>query len=139
MPRRANSGVKVGQMAGIGVAIIGFLVIAALLVKLIAGDILGGGSGKRRGNAIPLSLTSYRDNANSLRGNSYSIDGQIEEMLKWSKQGRLLVLKPRMVSLRCLFRFWFFGVSECEFGKGHRDANRRSGVSRGDIGRRINR
>jgi len=92
MPRRASSGVNVGQMAGIAAAIIGFFVIAALLIKLIVGD-LGGVTGKgKRGNvnAAALSLTSYRDNANSLRGNIYKIDGKIEEMLKWSPEGRLI-------------------------------------------------
>lgn len=80
-------------MAGIAVAIIGFFVIAALLVKLIAGDIIGvGNSGGRSGgkNATLLSLSSYRDNANSLRGNIYQIEGKIEEMLRWSEAGRLI-------------------------------------------------
>lgn len=92
MPRRASSGGNIGQMAGIAVAIIAFFVIAALLIKLIAGDFIGGAAGGKRkiGNADPLSLTSYRDNANSLRGNLYQIDGKIEEMLRWSENGRLI-------------------------------------------------
>ena len=93
MPRRASSGVNVGQMVGIAVAIVGFFVIAALLVKLIAGDFIGGSSGGNRGgggNATPLTLSTYRDNANSLRGNVYEIEGKIEEMLRWSDRGRLI-------------------------------------------------
>jgi len=82
-----------GQMVGIAVAIIGFFVIAGLLIKLIAGDFISGGGGKGNkisGNAAPLSLVSYRDNANSLRGNSYKLEGRIEEMLRWSETGRLI-------------------------------------------------
>lgn len=95
MPRRASSGVNVGQIAGIAVAIIGFLVIAALLFKLIAGDLIGGGggSGKKRSsaNATMLSLTTYRDNGNSLRGNVYRVEGKVEETLRWTPdRGRLI-------------------------------------------------
>lgn len=88
MPRRASSGVNIGQMVGIAVAIIAFFAIAALLIKLIAGDMIGGGG--RVGKANALNLTSYRDNANSLRGNLYRIEGKIEEMLRWSEDGRLI-------------------------------------------------
>lgn len=93
MPRRASSGVNIGQMVGIAVAIIAFFAIAALLIKLIAGDIVGvggSGGGGRVGKANVLNLTSYRDNANSLRGNLYRIEGKIEEMLRWSEDGRLI-------------------------------------------------
>ncbi len=95
MPRRASSGVNVGQIAGIAVAIIGFLVIAALLIKLIAGGLIGGGgeSSKKRvsGNVSALNLTTYRNNANSLRGNVYQIEGRVEETLRWTAdRGRLI-------------------------------------------------
>lgn len=77
-------------MVGIAVAIIGFFVIAALLVKVIAGDYFSGPKRSGGGNATALSLASYRDNANSLRGNNYQIQGRIEEMLRWSESGRLI-------------------------------------------------
>ena len=84
-----------GQIAGIAVAIIGFLVIAALLIKLIAGGLIGGGgeSSKKRvsGNVSALNLTTYRNNANSLRGNVYQIEGRVEETLRWTAdRGRLI-------------------------------------------------
>jgi len=95
MPRRASSGVNVGQIAGIAVAIIGFLVIAALLIKLIAGGLIGGGGdgNKKRvsGNVSSLNLTTYRNNANSLRGNVYQVEGRVEETLRWTAdRGRLI-------------------------------------------------
>lgn len=95
MPRRASSGVNVGQIVGIAVAILGFLVIAALLIKVIAGDLIGdgggGGSKASSGNTSSLSLTTYRSNANSLRGNVYRVEGKVEETLRWTAdRGRLI-------------------------------------------------
>jgi hypothetical protein len=96
MARRASSGINIGQIAGIAAAILGFVVIAALLFKLIAGGLLsdGGGksSGKRSGaNATQLNLSTYRTNGNSLRGNVYRVEGRVEETLRWTPdRGRLI-------------------------------------------------
>ncbi|MEO0413617.1 MAG: hypothetical protein AAF226_01545 [Verrucomicrobiota bacterium] len=92
MPRRASSGVNMGMIGGIAAALIGFIIIAALLIKLIVGDLIGGdgGSSKVSGRVSTLNLATYRDRAHSLRGNSYKIDGTIEEMLKWTENGRLI-------------------------------------------------
>ncbi len=97
MARRASSGINVGQIAGIAAALLGFVVIAVLLFKLIAGGLFGGGGGAKpsakraAGNASPLSLATYRDNANSLRGNVYRVEGKVEETLRWtSDRGRLI-------------------------------------------------
>ncbi len=96
MARRASSGINVGQIAGIAVAILGFLVVAALLFKLIAGDLIGGGTGGSKhsnsnSNASMLNLTTFRENANSLRGNVYRIEGKVEETLRWTPdRGRLI-------------------------------------------------
>lgn len=94
MPRRASSGANVGMIAGISVAILGFIVVAALLFRLIAGDLFGGGeSGGRtsNANATALNLATYRDNGNSLRGNIYRVEGRVEETLRWTPdRGRLI-------------------------------------------------
>ena len=96
MARRASSGVNIGQIAGIGFAILGFLVVAALLFKLIAGDLIGSGlsSGAKKhsnSNAAMLNLVTFRENANSLRGNVYRIEGKVEETLRWTPdRGRLI-------------------------------------------------
>jgi hypothetical protein len=95
MPRRASSGINIGQIAGIAAAVLGFVVIAALLFKLIAGGLFGGGdkpSTKRsNSNAAFLSLETYRSNGNSLRGNVYRVEGKVEETLRWTAdRGRLI-------------------------------------------------
>lgn len=101
MPRRASSGVNVGQIAGIAAALLGFVVIAALLFKLIAGGLFGDGGGKTGsrksgGSASPLSLTTYRENGNSLRGNVYRVEGKVEETLRWTPdRGRLISFEAR--------------------------------------------
>lgn len=84
-----------GQIAGIAAALLGFVVVAALLFKLIAGGILGGGDSKSTkrssGKASPLNLMTYRDNGNSLRGNVYHVEGKVEETLRWTPdRGRLI-------------------------------------------------
>jgi len=101
MPRRASSGINVGQIAGIAAAILGFAVIAALLFKLIAGGLFGDGGGEARsrksdGKASPLNLVTYRDNGNSLRGNVYRVEGKVEETLRWTPdRGRLISFEAK--------------------------------------------
>lgn len=89
MARRASSGISVGHILGIAAAIIGFFVMAFLLFRIVAD--VGGGSSKRQSSAVALSVSEYLENANSLRGNVYSLKGKIEERLKWTPdRGRLI-------------------------------------------------
>lgn len=94
MPRRASSGINIGQAAGIAAALLGFAIVAVLLFKLVAGGLFGGGpadSGRGRGDAAPLNLATYRDDGNSLRGNVYRVEGKVEEILRWTPdRGRLI-------------------------------------------------
>lgn len=95
MPRRASSGINVGQIAGIAAAVLGFLVIAALLFKLIGGGLLGDGEKPSArgstGRVSLLTLATYRSNGNSLRGNVYRVEGKVEETLRWTPdRGRLI-------------------------------------------------
>jgi hypothetical protein len=97
MPRRASSGINLGQILGIGGAIILFLVAAALLIRVLGGGFLGSGSGsgggKTTGNASDLQIPTYIDNANSLRGNVYKVSGKVEEILKYTPdRGRLITV-----------------------------------------------
>ena len=95
MPRRASSGINIGQILGIGAALVGFFVAAVLLVKVVAGDFLGGGSdggsGRATKNATELNIGTYIDNSRSLGGNVYRFDGKVEETLRWTPdRGRLI-------------------------------------------------
>lgn len=94
-----------GQIAGIAAAVLGFVVVAALLVKLVAGGLLGDGDSKSSaskrnlGKASPLNLLTYRDNGNSLRGNVYRVEGKVEETLRWTPdRGRLISFEARDVT-----------------------------------------
>lgn len=97
MSRRASSGIQIGQVIGIGVALLGFVAAAALIFRLVLGGWTspGGNTGKRSArDAAMINLATYRDNANSLRGNLYRIDGKVEEMLRWTPdRGRLISLE----------------------------------------------
>ncbi|MDA8908550.1 MAG: hypothetical protein P1U81_03765 [Verrucomicrobiales bacterium] len=103
MPRRASSGANVGMIAGIAAAILGFMVVAALLFRLIAGDMFGGsesGSGGANAKATALNLVTYRDNGNSLRGNIYRVEGRVEETLRWTPdRGRLISFEANDATL----------------------------------------
>ncbi|MBL9154533.1 MAG: hypothetical protein JNK37_18785 [Verrucomicrobiales bacterium] len=100
MPRRASSGINLGQILGIAGAILGFIVAAVLLIRVVGGDFLGGSSGGgpgrsggSLGNASELQVATYIDNANSLRGNVYKVSGKIEEILKYTPdRGRLITV-----------------------------------------------
>jgi len=91
MARRASSGISVGHILGIAAAIIGFFVMAFLLFRIVSN--VGGGSAKGHSSAVSLSVSEYLKNANSLRGNVYSLKGTVEERLKWTPdRGRLVSL-----------------------------------------------
>lgn len=92
-----------GMIAGIAAAILGFIVVAALLFRLIAGDMFGGVEGTSRkssANATALNLVTYRDNGNSLRGNVYRVEGKVEETLRWTPdRGRLISFEAQDATL----------------------------------------
>ncbi len=92
MPRRASSGISIGQIIGISAAIAGFLVAAFLLYRIVGGGMLGS-SHANVGSAEELKLVDYLENANSLRGNVYRVAGTVEERIKWTPdKGRLISL-----------------------------------------------
>lgn len=98
MPRRASSGINIGQILGICGALLGFLVAAVLLFKVVGNDLFSGGGSKKGGsktlgNASELQVDTYIDNGNSLRGNVYKVSGKVEEILKYTPdRGRLITL-----------------------------------------------
>ena len=40
----------------------------------------------------PLDVTAYRTSANSLKGNSYKLEGEVMNLLAWSPSGRLIAI-----------------------------------------------
>ncbi len=94
MPRRASSGISKGQLTGLALVLLGVVVVGYLLLRIVAGDLVGFDSRARA--ATELSLSEYLENANSLRGNVYEVTGVIEEQLKWTAEnGRLFSLDAK--------------------------------------------
>ncbi len=103
MARRASKGISIGHILGIGAAILGFVIVGALVIKFALGAFLGGGktpagtssaaSGNAPATAPEMRVREYLDSAEGLRGNFYKLSGKVEEMLKWSdSEGRLVSL-----------------------------------------------
>lgn len=85
MPRRASSSIHPGIIIG---------AVAAIVVAVIAGKSLIGKKSAAFGDVAKLSVGELLDNGNSLRGNEYVIEGQIEEKLQWtSDRGQLVSVR----------------------------------------------
>ena len=82
MPRRASSGINPGILIGVGV-----LVVAAL----VAGKFLISGKSSPFTDAAQLDVEQYMENANSMRGNEYVLEGKIDEKLRWTPDRGQLV------------------------------------------------
>lgn len=72
------------------------LVVATLLVA-VAILAAGGWHAFSRANdpfrtATPLDLAAYETSANSLRGNTYKIKGEIVNLLAWAPSGRIIAV-----------------------------------------------
>ena len=75
MPRRASSGANPLTI------IIVLLVLAAVGYALKA--FIGGGKDEAFADTPELSISDFQENANSLRGNTYRIDGTVDEKLRF--------------------------------------------------------
>ncbi len=85
MARRASSHLHPGIIIG---------AIAAIVVAVIAGKSLLGKKSSSFGEIAKLSVDELLENGNSLRGNEYVIEGQIDEKLQWtSDRGQLVSVK----------------------------------------------
>jgi tetrahydromethanopterin S-methyltransferase subunit F len=82
MARRASSHLHPGIIIG---------AIVAVLLVIIAGKSLVGKKSAAFGDVAKLSVGELLDNGNSLRGNEYVIEGQIEEKLQWTTDRGQLV------------------------------------------------
>jgi hypothetical protein len=85
MARRASSSIHPGVIIG---------AVAAIAVAVIAGKSLLGKKSASFRDIAPLSVEELLENGNSLRGNEYVIEGQIDEKLQWTHdRGQLVSVK----------------------------------------------
>lgn len=84
MARRASSSIHPGVIIG---------AIAALVVLIVVGkSFLGSKSESMSGNK--LEITELLENGNSLQGNEYVVEGQVDEKLQWTAdRGQLVSLR----------------------------------------------
>jgi hypothetical protein len=85
MARRASSRLNPGIIIGAA---------AAIVVAILAGKSLLGKKAASFGDVSPLDIEELLENGNSLRGNEYVVDGQIDEKLQWTTdRGQLVSVK----------------------------------------------
>mgnify|MGYP000053030062 CR=1 FL=1 len=85
MARRASSRINPGLIIG---------GIALLAAAIFGGKALIGKKASGFGDVAPLEITELLENGNSLRGNEYVIEGQIDEKLQWtSDRGQLVSVR----------------------------------------------
>lgn len=85
MARRASSNIHPGIIIG---------AIVAIALAVIAGKSLIGKKSSGFGDVAKLSVDELLENGNSLRGNEYVVEGQIDEKLQWTTdRGQLVSVK----------------------------------------------
>jgi hypothetical protein len=85
MARRASSSLHPGVLLGIA---------AAVVVAIVAGQSLFKKKKPGFGDVSPMNIEDFLENGNSLRGNEYSLEGKIDEKLRWTTH------RGQIVSLR---------------------------------------
>lgn len=87
MPRRASSRLNPVHIIGISVIIVLAFIGGKLILKERSGEELSGNK---------LNIRSAVDNANSLRGNEYVVEGTLNEQLHWDADaGQVVSLKVK--------------------------------------------
>jgi hypothetical protein len=87
MARRASSRPNPGIILGAA---------ATIAVAVFAGKSLLAKKSSSFGEGAPLQIEDLLENGNSLRGNEYVIEGQIDEKLQWtSDRGQLVSLRVK--------------------------------------------
>lgn len=87
MARRASSSLHPGVFIGIAVAVV---------LAIIGGKSLIRKKPAGFANVNPLNVEEFLENGNSLRGNEYSIEGEIDEKLRWTtNRGQAVSLRVK--------------------------------------------
>ena len=85
MARRASSSLHPGIIIG---------AIAAVVVAVVAGKSMLGKKATSFGDVATLQMDELLENGNSLRGNEYVVEGQIDEKLQWTTaRGQLVSVR----------------------------------------------
>jgi len=85
MSRRASSSIHPGIIA---------IAVAVLVVAIFVGRSFLGGKSTGFGNVPELDIRQMFDNANSMRGNEYLVQGQVNEKLLWTPdRGQFISLR----------------------------------------------
>jgi len=85
MPRRASSSIHPGIIV---------ISVVILVVLIVGGKMLVGNKSSGFGSMPPLDINQMFENANSMRGNEYVIDGQVNEKLLWTPdRGQFISLR----------------------------------------------
>ncbi len=85
MPRRASS--KLNPIHLIGATLV-------LIVAFVGGKLLMKGGSKTDISGTSLQIDAAVENANSLRGNEYVVEGKIDDQIRWvSGVGQVISLK----------------------------------------------
>ena len=82
MARRASSSIHPGIIIG---------AIAAIIVAVVAGKSMLGKKSASFGDIATLQVDELLENGNSLRGNEYVVEGQIDQKLQWTTDRGQLV------------------------------------------------
>ena len=85
MARRRNRQSK-GSSAVVGVILFVLLLAGGLAAFKFLG---GGGKGGFHG-LTHLNVGEFLENSKSLQGNTYKVEGRVEDQLAWSQEGRIL-------------------------------------------------
>ena len=85
MPRRASSGISPGLLIGVVIA------IAALF---FGGKMIFSEKSKKSLSGAELDMATVEENANSLRGNEYVVEGKIDDQVLWTAdRGQVVSIK----------------------------------------------
>ena len=85
MPRRASSGISPALLIGVAIAI---------AAAFFGGKFLFSDKGKTSISGSPLDMETVEENANSLRGNEYVVEGKIDDQVLWTADhGQVVSLK----------------------------------------------
>ncbi|MEM1086009.1 MAG: hypothetical protein AAGI48_18005 [Verrucomicrobiota bacterium] len=85
MPRRASSGINPALLIGVAIAVV---------AAFFGGKFVFSGKSEKALSGSELDMEAVEENANSLRGNEYVVEGTIDDQIIWTPdRGQVVALK----------------------------------------------